>query len=235
MIRSGFMKLSKIPMLDRIINIEQCSIAYDYHDEKLLSNKEILDSKTEELLLLDEQDQGVLDFVKDSTRIFDESHNWIHALNVAYNSTKIRNTKQVLYLALLHDVCDHKYPESVPREVLSKWIHDNLRDYKNIDKLIDKVSFSKQKNFEDVHPALQAVRDGDRMEAIGEVGIKRVVQYSIAKKLKGPDDVIKHCFDKLLRLVPEGYIINKTPEVIRRHNVLVEYVNKNSDRKVEFI
>lgn len=80
-------------------------------------------------------------------------------------------TRDVLYLALLHDVCDHKYPQSIQRKELSGWITNNMdKDSANlIDNFIDKVSFSKQQKSGDmskVHSVLEAVRDGDHMEAI---------------------------------------------------------------------
>lgn len=205
------------------------------------------------VLLLDRDDTSVLNFVKENTKIFDESHNWQHAIKVAYNSTKILNTKFVLYLALLHDVCDHKYENAMPRKLLSEYIMNNLRcienleDYKEIDNLIDKISFIKQKGIKSVEneekkenkekreEELIAVRDGDRLEAIGEVGIIRCEQFVKLKNGKIPEDVVQHCYDKLLRLVPEGYIKSEIGriEAIKRHNIIVDYVKRNDkgDRK----
>ena len=59
----------------------------------------------------------VLDFVKESTKYFDTSHNHEHALAV-YElamdiiSHEIPNfdEKLITLASLLHDVCDHKYP-----------------------------------------------------------------------------------------------------------------------------
>ena len=218
-------------------------------------------------LVLDSKGKKVLDFVKENTKNFDVSHNWKHALQVAFNATKILNTPEVLYLALVHDVSDHKYPESLPREVLSNWIKDNLTD--EIDLWIDQVSFSKQvatgkkvypgqkivigdKSLDIVHPVLEAVRDGDRMEAIGEIGLQRCIEYTqqaMAKeKEKYKDDpgylkfflplherVMHHCRQKLGRLVPEGYIVNVDEEVIRRHNVIMEYFQKHIGGKYRML
>jgi uncharacterized protein len=181
------------------------------------------------VLLLDQNDMYVLEFVKENTKIFDESHNWQHAIKVAYNSTKILNNKFVLYLALLHDVCDHKYKNSIGRDELSKYIHEQLSEYKIIDEFIEKISFSKQIDHRREDPIIEAVRDGDRIEAIGYIGIERCIQFTESIGGKVPEDVIKHCFDKLLRLLPEGYIITKTGiiDAIKHHNILVTYVREN--------
>jgi hypothetical protein len=179
------------------------------------------------LNFLDDEGMMVLSFVKEATSPFDESHDWKHAVDVAKLSIKMLNRKDVLYLALLHDVCDHKYPESIPREELTNFINTNIPQYNYIDKLIDKVSFTYHKNHRDeqVPKILEVVRDADRgYEALGEKGIKRLELYS--KRIgRGKEDAIQHCFDKLLKMIPEGYIVNLNKKIIDNHNVIVKYVN----------
>ena len=180
------------------------------------------------IITLDSIGAQVLQFVVKSTQLFDESHNWKHAIQVAHNALDIIDSKEVLYLALLHDVCDHKYSsESIQREELSQFIARNIPEFGHINSLIDHVSFSSQKTMDKVHPVLEAVRDSDRLEAIGEIGLIRCIQVTESRGGKYPEDVIDHCFDKLLRLVPEGYIANRTTEAIRRHNVIVDFVKQN--------
>jgi HD superfamily phosphodiesterase len=188
------------------------------------------------VLLFDLDDMTVFDFVVKMTEKseFDESHDWHHAVKVARNSTRILNTKHVLYLALLHDVCDHKYPNAIPREELSKFIKNMLpNEYECIDSMIDIISFSKQKKNPvlgiNVDPIVAAVRDGDRLEAIGQIGIERCIQFTNHIGGKVPDDVIKHCYDKLLRLVPENYISTEIgrEHAIKEHNMIIDYVKEN--------
>lgn len=188
------------------------------------------------ILLFDTLDTKVYEFVKVSTQIFDDSHNWEHALWAARNSTYIRNTKRTLHLALLHDVCDHKYPNSIPREVLSGFIQNTLNMYENIDPLIDKVSFTYSKKHQEeladpslVDPDLAAVRDGDRMAALGYEGIRRCIAVTEMRGGKVPEDVIVHCYDKLLRLIPENYISTECGKTLATpgHNIIVKYVIDN--------
>jgi len=189
------------------------------------------------MLNLCKQGQKVLTFVKQNTRNFDKSHDWQHAYRVAERAIKIENKKDVVFLALLHDVCDHKYKkESIPREDLSLWINQNLNEYKYIDELIDKVSFSYQVKHpeEKVSKILEAVRDADRFDSLGSSGIVRLELYS-EKIGRGKDDAIKHCFDKILRLVPEGYIVNVDKLTIIKHNIIVDYVNRHGNYKIPYI
>lgn len=178
------------------------------------------------LKFVDDKTLIVLNFVKEATKHFDESHDWKHAVVVANLATKILNRKDVLYLGLLHDVCDHKYPESIPREALSDFIENNLKEYSYIDELIDKVSFTYHKNHkqEPVPKILEVVRDADRYFSLGEVGIKRLELYS-ERINREKEEAIQHCYDKLLRLIPEGYIINVDEKYIKAHNLIVDYVN----------
>ena len=68
-------------------------------------------------------------FVKESTKHFDSSHNDEHAWLVYCSAIKIMESITQDYdfallsiAALLHDVCDHKYPESIPRADLDDFI-----------------------------------------------------------------------------------------------------------------
>ncbi len=210
-------------------------VDFEYIEGNILTVNDLWNpdiKKDEGYLMLDHTGEQVLRFVKSSTESFDETHNWEHAVKVAINSTKLLNTSDVLYLALLHDVCDYKYENSFPRDKLLKWIFKNLPSPIQLNAWIDEVSFSKQKNMDKVHPVLEAVRDGDRMEAIGEIGIKRCEDFTRLRGGKVPEDVVKHCYEKLKRLVPEGYIVHKSAEIFRRHNVIVEYIHENRKDKV---
>jgi uncharacterized protein len=187
------------------------------------------DVAPEGALLLNADDMVVYDFVRESTARFDASHNHDHALRVAYNATRILNTKSVLHLALLHDVCDHKYPGALPRHELSAWIAaaDQVDD--RIDDMIESVSFSKQSTKDRVDPVLEAVRDGDRIEALGAVGIERCETFTRCRGGNVPEDVVEHCLAKLLRLLPQGFIVTKQGRVDARgpHNDIVRYVVKH--------
>ncbi len=139
-----------------------------------------------------------MNFVRESTKHFDSSHNDEHAWLVYSSAIKIMESISKEYdyellstAALLHDVCDHKYPESIKREELDKFIEKLVGQEKAQDVifLIDNVSFSKEDKVrkglskgievpDRLKVYLDVVRDADRLEAIGKVGIDRCIAYS---------------------------------------------------------
>jgi uncharacterized protein len=193
-------------------------------------------------------------FVYNSTKDFDNSHDYTHALAVARNARSIACSSEfqlsnidlnILELcAVLHDVCDHKYPNSISKSTLYDFIyaivHDGYDNYQEIAefilRIIERVSFSKQKNNEskeapsnhDEQVVLNIIRDSDRLEALGEVGVKRCEEFIRSRNGKLPEDFIVHSQEKLLRLLPDGYITTqKGKELAKpRHEYLVKYVNK---------
>lgn len=191
-----------------------------------------------------------IEFVRISTLVFDKSHNVEHAICVLRNASKINNSQmndplELIFVCLLHDVCDHKYPESISKDELREFIKQTLNnDYADsIIKIIDNISFSKEKkgkcdttNFTDDEVSiLQIVRDADRLEAIGKVGIDRCFQFTVAKnpdktKEENLDDVVEHCHEKLLTLLPDGYITTPIGKkmALPLHLEIVEWVEQHS-------
>ena len=195
--------------------------------------------------IIDSVEPILLDFVKESTKHFDDSHNHVHALQVTGNAHIIMATlmsdydaRILSYTAMLHDVCDHKYPESIPRSELVEFIKKNLTtvDSDIIMKIIDNISFSKEnKGLTETLPEpynvyLMAIADADRLEAIGEVGVRRCIEFTSSHGGKVPEDVVKHCHEKLLRLLPENFIKSKKAKEMAEplHEVIVKYVQDNS-------
>ena len=91
---------------------------------------------------------------------------------------------------MLHDVRDHKYPESISELEMNEFVHGSLGKDRGDQVLliIENVSFSKEDKLRkategklriaenvpsDLHPYLIALRDADRLEAIGPEGIRR--------------------------------------------------------------
>lgn len=186
-------------------------------------------------------------FVTESTKIFDDSHNVIHAQAVTKTTHEIMQSFDTPYdehfvtmIAMLHDVCDHKYPESIKRSDLTDFIKLHMSDEqaKYADLIIDNVSYSKEaKGLREILPEpyntyLIALSDADRLEAIGKIGIDRCETFTREHGGNVPEDVIKHCHEKLLRLLPNGFI--KTPYARKLaeplHQEIVEYVMYHSNK-----
>lgn len=163
----------------------------------------------------------IQDFVLKSTAHFDDSHNYNHAEKVAQNANIIMLhydhqspviTDLVPIVAWLHDVCDHKYPESIKEEELIEFIDSIIPEERdNIIKIINNISWSKERKCQreqfqyPYNMILDIVSDADRLEAIGKVGMERCIAFGKAKN-PGLEKVAQHCEEKLLLLYPKRYI-----------------------------
>ncbi len=186
-------------------------------------------------------DDALINFVIESTKIFDDSHNHVHAMKVTHLAHTIMKSlrndydeRLLTYIAMLHDVCDHKYPESISKQELSNFIITNLSAENEpiIMKIIDNISFSKEdKGLTEILPEqysdyLIAVSDADKLEALGEVGLERCIEFTKSRGGIIPNDVVKHCNEKLLRLLPENFIKSQLAKSMAGplHDVIENYV-----------
>jgi uncharacterized protein len=182
--------------------------------------------------------QKLIDFVKINTSSYDESHDFNHALSVFENCKKIIELEgldvdwnMIAYTALLHDVCDHKYTSTITKEDLFRFIEENLgtEKAKHVLNIIDNISYSKEAKGklitlqEPYQTYRDIISDADKIEALGEVGLRRCIQFSEAHN----GNVIEHCHEKLLKLLPNGFIRTESGKklAISGHEFILNYVN----------
>lgn len=199
-------------------------------------------------VLSPERIDRILEFVKESTKHFDESHNVHHAICVMMNVLRILTGEKqpyeedvVILSSLLYDVRDAKYGElSITREALETFllqeVGGHVEKQRRILKIIDNISWSKEvagkrqpmdSQLDQYH--LDVVSDADRLEAIGEVGVQRCIQFTLARNGQVPKDVVQHCHDKLLRIASEFIKTQRGKELAQPlHQVIVDYVTQNS-------
>ena len=215
----------------------------------------------EEFKELVELHNKLREFVKNSTSHFDDSHNHIHALRVVENSFAIMTMdldiknkivqfrdipRLVMIVGWLHDVRDHKYPESISEDELNEFIWTIEQNFINttmINKVISNISWSKEAKglteqlAEPYNTVLQIVADADRLEALGKVGIERCKTFTRERDGSVPKDVITHCHDKLLRILPEGFIKTEYGRLLAQplHQEIIDYVNKSKSVELELI
>jgi hypothetical protein len=171
-------------------------------------------------------------FYKNKTR--DKSHDWNHVLDVKNNSLMLMKFRDfteeqiniVTTAALGHDIWDHKYFDSDDEinKLKSEFI-DVLLDHNytsgnilSIITIIDNISFSKEYKLrnekktidldDDILILRNIVSDADKLESVGEKGIKRMIDYRIHKdNTHILEDVQQHFKNKLSLLVKDNYII----------------------------
>jgi len=122
---------------------------------------------------------------------FDASHDFQHIERVYQNALAILHTEptadaEVVKIAvLLHDVSDKKYTDSKEQEEqliaelpVSEEKKQHIRD------CIAQVSFNGGNELEATSMEAKIVRDADRLDAIGAIGIARTFAYGGAKGRK---------------------------------------------------
>jgi len=133
---------------------------------------------------------------------FDASHDFQHIERVLQNAESILTSepaadREIVQIAvLLHDVSDKKYSDTKENEeaLLNSL---NLPDEKklHIKEIIESVSFNGGNEVEAKSIEAKIVRDADRLDAIGAVGIARTFAFGGAKGRKLYDDAEEARFD----------------------------------------
>ncbi|GAA0735188.1 HD domain-containing protein [Clostridium oceanicum] len=181
-------------------------------------------------------------------------HDWWHIVRVYNNALDIAKQTEnvdcfVVQLgALLHDIADHKFGYS--DEDRRKIILDFLKTLKVQDEIIEEVvyianniSFKGGTNKHELATIeSKIVQDGDRLDAIGAIGIGRAFSYGgYAKRtMYNPNlreenekeireccdsDTISHFYEKLLLLKDLMNTEIGYKKAQRRHEIMEEFLN----------
>jgi uncharacterized protein len=187
----------------------------------------------------------IRNFVKDTCRDRESSHGYEHMSTVCDNALLIHaglsepgvDREDVMVVALLHDVADHKYDQDGQLRVkLDDFLTHHYPDVHGlILKTIDAISYSKehrlgQRWFEKQLGAYwtrvrDIVSDADKLEALGVVGVERCMNYASEIGARNQLDVMKHLVrhmnEKLLGL--KDYIITDIGKslAVERHDAMV--------------
>jgi uncharacterized protein len=196
------------------------------------------------------------EFVKEKTKNFDISHGIEHALEVVknviiiitddFNYLNQNDIKILIITAMLHDVVDSKYLDlSITQDELDNYIKKiDLNNYDTIREIILNVSYSTEKKYPGkiIHNQilLNIVRDADRIESLGEIGIQRCYQYNKFKLgYKNKTDLdaqqIYHWDTKLHSLM--NYIV--TPKGIKlaqkEYNIMKNFIFELKENETNYI
>ena len=177
----------------------------------------------EEIIILTE------DFAKDYMKKYDDSHSFEHAMRVKNMATTLAisenlNEKQIFIIqlaALTHDINDSKYSnnnEDTQENVLRGFFNNLIDDKSILENIIDiacNVSLSHElaktsSSYKSIE--LDCVRDADRIDSLGAIGISRYFTYGIVNKQSNISSIIDN-------------IENRT-------NILMNNINTDMGKKI---
>ncbi|MGE7998879.1 HD domain-containing protein [Lysinibacillus sp. NPDC093190] len=202
---------------------------------------------------------NLMNKVRDIYEQFDASHDFQHIERVYQNALMILFTEpeadaEVVKIAvLLHDVSDKKYTDSKEQE--NKLIADlplSEEKKQHIRDCIAQVSFNGGNEQEATSIEAKIVRDADRLDAIGAIGIARTFAFGGAKGRKLYDkeedartdmteeeyrnkntSSVTHFYEKLL-LLKDLMITEKGKQMANeRHQFMVQFLEQLQNEIVE--
>lgn len=228
--------------------MQNCSIAQFYrHPIKLyycsMNNPEII--------------AATVTYVQKELEGAEGGHDWFHIERVWNNTRRIAQTEPVDHLvvelgALLHDIADAKFhggDESIgPRKAgqFLELLQVPVEVIDHVKNIIAHISF-KGGNFEAAFhsPELAVVRDADRLDALGAIGIARAFHYGgfknreiynpaippdlnmsreTYKKTKAP--TINHFYEKLLLLKDRMHTETGKRMALERHRFMENFLEQ---------
>lgn len=151
-------------------------------------------------------------FAKEIMDTYDESHSFSHALRVKCLATKIAISEnlndteifEVILASLVHDICDKKYANGENQETKLRGFFENILDTYTINKIVYmacNVSLSEEIEMNgantkficyNLNKQLDCIRDADRIESLGSIGISRYFTYGIINRNSNIDTIIKN-------------------------------------------
>lgn len=195
--------------------------------------------------------------VKQKFSLAEGSHDWFHIERVWKMSCILQEreggNKMIVELtALLHDISDHKYNggdyqkgQEVAYELIMECGGDSATA-RAVSKLIPQISF-KGSEIEDQELCIEGliVRDADRLDAMGAIGIARAFAYggSRSRPLYNPEvspishqskeaylnsksHTVNHFYEKLLLLKDRIHTDTAKEIAERRHSYMLNFLDE---------
>lgn len=183
---------------------------------------------------------------------FDASHDWQHIERVLENALHIAQAEggdlaMIELAVLLHDVSDPKYKKTGedPEQEILQQLALSDKERSDIRSIIRTVSFKGGKNDEPESLEGRIVRDADRLDAIGAIGIARAFAYGGAKGRKlydrdeqartamteseyrnGDTSTVTHFYEKLL-LLKELMVTDSGKQMAEeRHRFMLSFLEQ---------
>lgn len=137
-----------------------------------------------------------------------DGHGLDHSLRVYKNAMSIAGSypeadlELIALASLLHDADDHKLFQTTDNQNARRFLKEKgISEEKTeaVIKMINSVSFSRNKDSTPDTLEGKIVQDADRLDAMGAVGIARTFAYG-GKNGRSLEDSVRHFHDKLLLL-----------------------------------
>ncbi len=160
----------------------------------------------------------IIQFVTEEMKCDNSGHGLMHALRVTDNACRIAeaeggNMHIIITAALMHDCADHKLFHDIDtqlnkiRAFLENCAYQQT-DIAHILYIIQNISYNKGRNAELSTLEAMIVRDADRLDALGAIGIIRTIEYGTSKgrpfyssaDLMDENTTLSHFYDKLFKL-----------------------------------
>jgi uncharacterized protein len=148
------------------------------------------------------------DFVRNYMKTYDDSHSFEHVIRVKNMATNIAlsenlSEEQIFIIqlaALTHDINDSKYRsvEESQQTIVRNFFNNLIEDENIIENIVNiscNVSLSielSDNNYDKCNNCIEldCVRDADRIDSLGSIGISRYFTYGIIKKNSTINDII---------------------------------------------
>lgn len=173
--------------------------------------------------LVPEQYRPYIHYCAETTQTYDISHDVHHHIKVLNNVLTNVPDDEVRQLAgivaCLHDILDSKYTKDLPsdRAKLTEFLTvqlppSTLITPENVIWIIEHMSFSKESKFgkeyhltPEVNTARDLAADADRLEALGVIGLQRMIDYAYNQLgFRGLDKITTHIHahtDEKIRII----------------------------------
>ena len=182
------------------------------------------------------------DYIRELFAGNSDGHGLDHSLRVYANAMTIAeaepdcNIEAVALAALLHDADDHKLFDTEENSNAVSFLKSNGVDNEEIEfivRIINSVSFSKNKGQKPDSLEGMIVQDADRLDAMGAIGIARTFAYG-GKHGRSLESSIDHFHEKLL-LLSDGLNTSKAREMAApRHTFLESFIEQfNSENNTK--
>lgn len=200
---------------------------------------------------------NIVEFVKNELAFDNSGHNFQHIERVVNNAKYLikhegGNEKIKVTACYLHDIIDHKLFDNIDtqKEKIVKLLIGNSylpSEIEEIIEIIENISFSKGNINECNNLNLEIVRDADRLDALGAIGVIRTVEYGNSKHRlfyeeenlnrnensitfkNSTNTSLSHFYDKLLKLKDYMHTYTAKKLAEKRHNFLISFLDEFYD------